>query len=167
MRSYNRRVQHQVRVLLISHQIVEQPVSNTRLGPPNKMFMHALVLAIALRQVRPAHPGANHQKNSVHKPPVVIRWTTNRTQPTRKQPLYPTPLRLSQLISQTTLLFAVRQTQNGQSEDLYISPDWPSAEACAKSSLPRFNRSQGELISLGTPLLPKLHLSPVSDCLQK
>jgi hypothetical protein len=33
----------------------------------------------------------------------------------------------------TLSFFVVIQTQNGRSQDLYISPDWPSAEAFAKS----------------------------------
>lgn len=31
--------------------------------------------------------------------------------------------------------FIVHQTVNGRSEDLYVSPDWPSAEAFAKQRL--------------------------------
>ena len=31
--------------------------------------------------------------------------------------------------------FIVNQTVNGRSEDLYVSPDWPSAEAFAKQRL--------------------------------
>jgi hypothetical protein len=37
--------------------------------------------------------------------------------------------------SQMFSFFVVTQTQNGRSEDLYISPDWPSAEAFAKKRI--------------------------------
>jgi hypothetical protein len=61
---HDRRVQHQVRVLRVRNQIVEDPIPYANPRPPCKTLVHALVLAIALWQVFPAHARTHHPQHS-------------------------------------------------------------------------------------------------------
>jgi len=98
MGSHDGRIQHQVRILTVRNQIGKQTVPNPRLGPAHESLVHALVLAIPLRHVRPAHPRAHHPKHRIHKPPVILCRTTHRPRPPRQKRLHSPPLRLRQLI---------------------------------------------------------------------
>jgi len=66
--------------------------------PAGEALMHRLVLAVALRQVRPVRARPQNPQNTVHEQPVIrsspagIRWFA------RQQRFDPLPLPIAQLV---------------------------------------------------------------------
>ena len=80
------------RGFLVLDQIIEQTIPHTGLGPAHEPLVYALVPAVALWQIRPAHAGADHPQHPVDKAPVIFRRPTDRPRPTWQQRLDPPPL---------------------------------------------------------------------------
>jgi hypothetical protein len=92
-------IDHDVPVLTILQQVSEDPVPDARCRPSREALVRRLVLAIALRHVSPAHPGAQHPQHPMHKTPIILRGPPYRPSPPWQQPFDPTPLHLRQLIT--------------------------------------------------------------------
>ena len=98
MRSHDGRVDHQILVLLVADQLGEDTLPDPGPRPAHEPRMHALVLAIALRQIVPPGSRSQHPQNSIDELPVIRRRSANVLHPTRKRVFDPLPLHLAQLI---------------------------------------------------------------------
>src|SRR5208282_5755194 len=96
---HNGRVDHQILVLAVSHQLLENPLPDAAARPANEALVHAFVLAIMLGKIVPACSGTQDPKHSVHKQTVVGSGAAYMLFAARKKARNPFPLQITQLIA--------------------------------------------------------------------
>ena len=89
----------QVLVLLIAYQLVEDPLPHARMGPAHKTLMHALVFAVAFRQVAPPRSAAQNPQHPIDEVAVISRGAAHMLLAPGKEIPDPLPLRFVQLVS--------------------------------------------------------------------
>ena len=64
-------VEHQILVVTVGGQCLEDPLPDAGMAPAAEALMHRLPLAITFRQVAPMRTGAQNPKTTVDKHPAV------------------------------------------------------------------------------------------------
>jgi len=98
MRPHDGRIDHQILVLAVAHDLVKHLLPDAAISPPNEAFMYAFILSVALRKVAPSRSGPKHPQHSVDEHTVVSGGPSNALQPSRKQILDLLPLHIAQLV---------------------------------------------------------------------
>jgi len=91
-------VEHDVVVVGIVDQTLENLLPDARVRPAAEALMDGFVLAVALGKIVPVCSGAQHPENSVHKQPIVSARAPRIALLARKQIFNPPPLRIRQFI---------------------------------------------------------------------
>ena len=115
MGSHDGRIDHEISVLSIRHQVAEDLLPNPAGRPAAEALRHALLLAVTLAKITPVCAGAQDPKHSVDKKTVVRSRPAHRIHPARQQTLDPAPLRITQLTPMQT-----EQKINTQLHSLYV-----------------------------------------------
>jgi len=97
--THDRRIDHQIKVFAIDHQVAKDLVPHSTCRPAAEPLVHALVLAVALGKIMPMSAGAQNPEHPVDKNAVVRSRTAYRFHSPWQQTLDPRPLRISQLIA--------------------------------------------------------------------
>ena len=99
MGSDQRGIDHQILVLVIAYQLLEDPLPDPRPGSAHETLVHALVLSVALRQVAPPRTAAQHPQHAIDEVAVISRDAAHMILASGKKIPDPLPLRFAQLVS--------------------------------------------------------------------
>jgi len=95
--SHNGRINHQIWVLPVPHQLMEDHAACSPSG--RTAYARSCTCHSALEDHASGLPGSQHQEYSVDEDTVVRRRSSHRLHAPRQQPFNPKPLRIAQLIS--------------------------------------------------------------------
>jgi hypothetical protein len=91
-------VEHQILILAILGENLEDALPGAVLGPACEAGMHALPLAVSRRQVMPMRAGTQHPKNGVDEQAIIASRPAGIAHLAGKQRLDPLPLRVREFV---------------------------------------------------------------------
>jgi len=122
VRSDDGPVKHEIQVLLILDQVVEEALPDARLRPSHEPFVHTFVLAIALRQIVPANSGPKNPQHPVDEQSIVAA-----VRPTCSKPPGSVPLIRSLCASLNSYRLGISPLKQNQAETKIYRSILPSA----------------------------------------